>query len=185
MNSLQIIYVCVYIFQLHTVSASGLNNVVVVVSDDAPTDAVTKDDFEGDDFKELGSHEGEINEGDVIKVKPDESVPGQFIVIYAPEGDLALGDVKVYVKPAKTPGEPEGPGGPDGPDGPEEVTNPDQETGGSGGEHPENGNDGNPDTCFTAEADDELAPFWSLNLGKEWDIVAVHVVACAEDRKYT
>ena len=92
-------------------SASGLNNVAVVVSDDVPKDAVTTDDLEGDEFKELGSHEGEIKEGDVIKVKPDEAVPGQFIVVYAPEGNLALGDVKVYVKPSKTPGEPGGPGG--------------------------------------------------------------------------
>ena len=71
--------------------------------------------------------------------------------------------------------------GPDGPDGPEDVTNPDQETGGNG-ENPENGNDGNPDTCFTS--DNENLPFWTLDLGKEWDVVAVKVEACTDNRKY-
>ena len=74
--------------------------------------------------------------------------------------------------------------GPDGPDGPEEVTNPDQETGGNG-DKPENGNDGDPDTCVKAEADGQVAAFWSVNLGKEWDIVAVKIAACSDDRKYT
>ena len=169
-------------------TASGANDIAVVVSDHEPDNGERLSDLQGNSYKDFGEHKGDVKEGDTIKIKPDDSVSGQYIVVYSPEDKLSIGDVKVYVKPVKTPagpGEPEGPGGPDGPDGPEEVTNPDQETGGSGGEHPENGNDGNPDTCFTAEADDELAPFWSLNLGKEWDIVAVHVVACAEDRKYT
>ena len=109
-------------------------------------------------------------------------MPGRFVVIYVPgDGSLALGDVKIYVRPVGEPGEPEGPGGPNGPDGPQEVDTTDQPTGGTG-ENPENGNDGNPDTCFSSDA--EQTPWWSLDLGKEWDIVAVHVVACTDNRKF-
>ena len=162
-------------------SASDLNNVKVVVSDDLPADDVTEDDLNGEDFTSLGSHDGPVEEGDTIKIKPEDGVPGKVVVIFVPgEGTLSLGDVKVYVRPVTVPapGEPEGP---DGPDGPEEVTNPEQPSGGSSGENPENGNDGNPDTCFTS--DKQTAPWWSVNLGKEWEIVAVHIVACSDSRK--
>ena len=76
------------------------------------------------------------------------------------------------------PGEPEGPGGPDGP---EEVDNTDTESGGSSGETPENANDGDPDTCFTSEKQDH--PWWSLDLGKEWEITAIKVAACSDSRE--
>ena len=105
------------------------------------------------------------------------------MVIYSPNGKLALADVKVYVKPEKAPaepGQPGGPGGPDGPDGPEEVTTPEQPATGPG-TNPGAGNDGDPDTCFTSEKSNQ--PWWSVDLGKVWDVVAVHIKACAESRK--
>ena len=90
-------------------TASGASNIVVVVTDDEPKIA-DSDDLEGDDFKDFGSHEGDLSEGDTIKIRPDDGVPGRFVVIYIPgEGVLSLGDVKVYVKPIKTPETPEGP----------------------------------------------------------------------------
>ena len=175
---------------------------MVVVSDDSPDNDVTKDDLEGDDFKDFGSHNGEVEAGDTIKIKPDNAVTGQFIIIYLPgEGQLSLGDVKVYVKPVSTPETPEEPetpqtpegpdvdiivgpgepGGPDGPDGPEEVDNTDTESEGTG-EHAENGNDGDPDTCFVSDEEDH--PWYSMNLGKEWQITSVKIAVCAESRKY-
>ena len=176
----------------------------VVVCDDPPADDITEDDLFSDDFTGFGSVDEPVEEGETIKIKPEGNVPGRFIIIFVPgEGHLSLGDVKVYVRPVAEPEEPEeptevvvlpapgepggpngpeGPEGPGGPDGPEEVDTSVQPSGGSSGENPENGNDGNPDTCFTS--DEQLTPWWSLDLGKQWEIVAIHVVACSNDRKY-
>ena len=88
---------------------------------------------------------------------------------------------KVYVKPVKIPG-PGEPEGPDGPEGPEEVNTTDNESGGSSGENPGSGNDGDPDTCFKSDKQDH--PWWSLDLGKEWEITAIKVAACNDDRKF-
>ena len=93
-------------------SADGVSNIKVVVSDENPGDEVTEDELEGDDFTDFGSHKDDVDETEKIKIKPSQSVPGQYVVIYVPgEGELSLADVKVYVKPTAAPGEPEGPGG--------------------------------------------------------------------------
>ena len=98
----------------YILSASGVSNIVVVVTDDEPSEDTDKDDLEGDDVKDFGSHNGEVNEGDTIKIRPEDAVPGRFVVIYIPgEGVLSLGDVKIYVKPIKTPETPETPEGPE------------------------------------------------------------------------
>ena len=100
-------------------AASGIENIVVVIGDDKPSDDSTKDDIEDGDFKDFGNHKGDVEEGETIKIKPSKPVTGEVVVIYSQEGELAIGDVKVYVKPKKddvtpvivAPGEPEGPGG--------------------------------------------------------------------------
>ena len=165
--------------------ASGASNLKVVVGDEAPK-ADNPDALEGDDFVPFGAYKGKVKEGTKIKIKPSDVIPGSHVVIYAPvdDGTLALADVKVYVRPkgeVPGPGEPEGPNGPDGPDGPEDITEPNQETDGSG-DNPENGNDGDPNTCF--ETDKVAAPFWTVDLEKEWEIVAVHILACSNNRKH-
>ena len=57
----------------------------------------------------IGSHNGDVDPEDTIKIKPDKSVPGQFVNIHKPvkKGVLSLSDVKVYVKPIKDTEEPE------------------------------------------------------------------------------
>ena len=151
----------------------------------------------------------DVDPEDIIKIKPKKSVPGRAVVVYKPvkKGVLSLSDVKVYVKPIKTteepeepegpeeeeetpeptetagPGEPKGPGGPegpDGPDGPEDATNPEQPAVGPG-TNPGAGNDGDPDTCF--KSDKTNKPWWSVDLGKRWEVTAVHIKACAESCK--
>ena len=147
-----------------------------------------------------------VDPDDTIKIKPKKSVPGRTVVVYKPvkKGVLSLSDVKVYVRPIKTPegpeepeepeetegpeepeeptetGAPGEPNQPGGPNGPEEATKPDQPAAGPGTD-PGAGNDGDPDTCF--KSDKTRNPWWSVDLGKKWEVVAVHIKACAESRK--
>ena len=93
-------------------TASGLNNIKVVVTDESPYgDDDQPEDLSSDVFHDFGSHVGTVKEKEWIKLKPDESVPGRFVIVYVPgEGKLALADVKVYVRPVTDvagPGEPE------------------------------------------------------------------------------
>ena len=59
------------------------------------------------------------------------------------------------------------------------VVKPEQPAAGPG-TNPAAGNDGNPDTCF--KSDKIRNPWWSVDLGKEWEVVAVHIKACANNR---
>ena len=146
-------------------SASGTSNIVVIVTDEKPSDSIVNAGVEGTDFENFGSHTGDVNEGDIIKIKPNSPVNGQYVIVYLPgEGTLSLGDVKVYVKPVQ---EPE-----------EEIDNTDTESGSSSGETPETLT---PDTCFTSDKQDH--PWYSMNLGKEWQITSVKIAACNKSRK--
>ena len=137
------------------------------------TDAVPSQDLvdnskADDDF---GSFEGDVNEGDTIKIKPDSPSTGQYVIIYMlDEGVLSLGDVKVYVKPVVEievlePGEP---GGPE-----EATTGP---TDCSSGDKPTDAIDGDDETCFAT--DNDQTAWWSVNLGGIHEISAVHVTGC-------
>ena len=171
-------------------------------------------DFGGDDVTECGRHTGKLIAGQTVRVNcEDEFVPGKNVYVYLPREDsLSLIEVKVFVVPDDTPapGEPFGPGGPkgpggpmgpggpggpggpkgpggpggpdgpDGPDGPTEVNILEEETTGSD-DGSDKAKDDDPDTCFESKGTN---PWWSVNLGKEWDIVAVHILACAEKRMY-
>ena len=154
-------------------AASGASNIVVVVTDDKPTDDMILND---DGLTELGSHEGDLQEGDTIKIRPDKSVNGQYVVIYLPgEGILTLGDVKVYVKPTVDIIEVAGPGEPDGPQ--EAETGP---TDCSSGDNPTDAIDGKDETCF-ATGEDETA-WWSVDLGGIHEISAIHVTGCGNGK---
>ena len=208
--------------------ANGVSKIKVRVSKKAPTKKpkLGKMKYFG------GRTTKNVDPKDTIKIKPKKGVPGRTVLVYKPgkKTVLSLSDVKVYVRPIKTPeegetpegpeeeepetpegpeeeepetpegpeeeepeeptepaetaapGEPKGPGGPegpDGPDGPEEGTKPDQPAAGPG-TNPAAGNDGNPDTCFKSKKAN--SPWWSVDLGKTWEVVAVHVKACAESR---
>ena len=58
--------------------------------------------------------------------------------------------------------------------------NPDSPTAVVPGENPEGGNDDDPDSCFTSNK--VKNPWWSVDLGKTWEVTAVHIKACAESR---
>ena len=94
-------------------TVDGLKGINVAIGNTEPADDVTEDDL--DDLTFFGDHFGSVDEDTTIKIKPDDPVKGEFVVIYVPGfGQLALADVKVYVKPtpaAPGPGEPDGPGG--------------------------------------------------------------------------
>merc|ERR1711988_1746774 len=195
-------------------SPNGVSKIKVRVSKKAPTKKpkLGKMKYFG------GRTTKNVDPKDTIKIKPKKGVPGRTVLVYKPgkKTVLSLSDVKVYVRPIKTPeegetpegpeeeepedekpedeepeeptepaetaapGQPKGPGGPegpDGPDGPEEGTKPDQPAAGPG-TNPAAGNDGNPDTCFKSKKAN--SPWWSVDLGKTWEVVAVHVKACAE-----
>ena len=50
-------------------SASGTSNIVVIVTDEKPSDSIVNAGVEGTDFENFGSHTGDVNEGDIIKIK--------------------------------------------------------------------------------------------------------------------
>ena len=86
-------------------TAKGANNLKVAVGDDAPADDPTIEELESDDFTPFGKHKGKVKAGQKIRIKPKNSKEGKFVVVYVPEeGQLALADVKVFVRKPKAPG---------------------------------------------------------------------------------
>ena len=88
-------------------SAESLEEINIVVSNNPiredPEDEVTLADLSNDDLKNFGTFEGEVTEGQKIKIKPEEKVPGQYVPIYIPNDDdvLAISDVKIFVAPRR------------------------------------------------------------------------------------
>ena len=144
-----------------------MNRLKVRVSKNAPTDKpkLGKMKYFG------GRTSKKVDPNTTIKIRPKKGVPGRTVVVYKPvkKGVLTLSDVKVYVKPIKTPEE-------NG-----EVDTSDKEIASSSGKNPENASDGNPDTCFVS--DEQNHPFWIIDLGKEFDVSGINVQACSESRE--